>query len=166
MVELTHDSAAYFELRFSPNVELVTIVRRFVAAFYQRILENSDMTAQLVIATHELVENAVKFAATGETGIRVEANRKGDTPRVRVSTWNTSTAEQVKLVRHEFNRMTEVADAFEYYRMRMRETGSRDDGSGLGLARIRAEAGMDLRLRVDGNTVWIFAETATQLEHR
>src|SRR5678809_476618 len=63
---------AYFELNFKPNVALVSVVRRFVTEFYQRFLSDPDGTSRVALATHELLENAVKYSKDGETTIRIE----------------------------------------------------------------------------------------------
>src|SRR5947209_8429255 len=74
------DHPAYFELNFRPNVALVSVVRRFVNEFYQRFLSDPDATSRLALATHELLENAVKYSKDGETTIRIELEHS--TPKV------------------------------------------------------------------------------------
>jgi hypothetical protein len=48
-------------------------------------------------------------------------------------------------------------DAFAHYQRLMRDTARSKDESGLGLARIRAEAEMDLALEVRGSSVALTA---------
>jgi hypothetical protein len=46
----------------------------------------------------------------------------------------------------------------EHYVALMRETSKRKEGSGLGLARLRAEAGMELHLELEGSEVCLTAQ--------
>jgi anti-sigma regulatory factor (Ser/Thr protein kinase) len=66
------EKTASFELNFRPNVALVSVVRRFVTEFYQRFLSDADGTSRVALATHELLENAVRYSKDGETTIRIE----------------------------------------------------------------------------------------------
>ena len=65
------DSAAYLELSFAPNAKLVSMVRRFVMQFYREMLSD-DAASRTGLATHELLENAVKFSTDQATRLRVE----------------------------------------------------------------------------------------------
>ena len=54
--------------------------------------------------------------------------------------------------------MNQERDPLVFYQKTMRANAHRRGGSGLGLARIRAEGEMDLRYQVDDGHVSIFAE--------
>src|SRR5437660_1066565 len=77
-----------FELTLRPNLELVATVRLFVESFYHRTLSDEELSGRLAIATHELLENAVKYSVDGETSLRIEIGPPS-VPRVlNVSTRN------------------------------------------------------------------------------
>ena len=52
---------ASFDMSFAPTTRIVSVVRRFVLSLYERILADNVMSSQLALATHELLENAVKY---------------------------------------------------------------------------------------------------------
>jgi hypothetical protein len=144
---------AYFALRFSPSVELISVVRRFVADFYQNILHDDDAVSRVALATHELLENAVRYSIDGETTIRIDVTEELLTIQID----NIADANHRTALAGLFAEMNAAEDAFEHYRELMIKNARRTDGSGLGLARIRAEAEMDLDCEVAGDTVRIFA---------
>jgi hypothetical protein len=145
----------YFHLVFRPNIKLVSTVRRFTAEFYQRVLANTDLSERLALATHELLENAVAYSVDNESAIRIEI--EGD--RLVVRTWNRTSAERAAQVRTMIDEMNQI-DADQYYQQVMIKNAKRTDGSGLGLARIRAEAEMVVTCEVDNDRVCIKASAA------
>src|SRR5690349_6476892 len=61
-----------FELRFTPNIRLVPIVRRFVSDFYREVFEDEEAISRMALVTHELMENAVQHSSGGEAHLLVE----------------------------------------------------------------------------------------------
>ena len=51
-----------FNLEVSMGVQHLTSVRRFVADLTDSVVHDSDLAARLAMATHELLENAVKYS--------------------------------------------------------------------------------------------------------
>jgi hypothetical protein len=144
----------YFHLSFRPNIKLVSTVRRFTADFYRRVLANQELSDRLALATHELLENAVAYSVDNETAIRIEID-EGE--RIVIKTWNRTTYERAAAVRSAIEELNDAPDPDKYYQETMLKMAKRTDGSGLGLARIRAEADMSLRCEVDKDRVCIHA---------
>jgi anti-sigma regulatory factor (Ser/Thr protein kinase) len=147
----------YFELTFRPNVELISVVRRFVSSFYEQILSDPDATSRIALATHELLENATKYSTDGETTIRIEVTATCAAIRIRI--WNRTHREHIGILRERFEEMVQSPDPFAYYQLLMGRTAKRRDGSGLGLARLRAEADMELSCEIEDDRVCIVADT-------
>lgn len=147
------DAPAYCHIVFRPNIKLISTVRRFVNDFYMRLLVGQEMSSRLALATHELLENAVAYASDGETEVRIEV--VGNSLQVR--TWNRASPEDIEAVKGIVDEMNRTMDADEYYQSRLVKTAKRTDGSGLGLARIRAEAEMKVSCEVDKDRVCILA---------
>jgi hypothetical protein len=145
----------YFHLVFRPNIKLVSTVRRFSGEFYRRVLVDQELSSRLALATHELLENAVAYATDPETSIRIEVENDVLT----VKTWNRSTFERITHLRQLLDDLAsaESPDAF-YQKMLLKSVG-RTDGSGLGLARVRAEAEMNIAYEIDKDHVCILATT-------
>ena len=157
---LFQDQKPYFELTFRPNFELISVVRRFVSAFYEHILSDRDATSRIALATHELLENATKYSTDGETAIRIEVTTTCQAIRIRI--WNRATREHINNLHERFAEMLQFSDPFVYYQKLMERSAKRKEGSGLGLARLRAEADMELSIEVDNDRVCIVADTTVQ----
>jgi hypothetical protein len=157
-VALTPEDQASFELSFTPNVELISMVRQFVQNFYEQILKDPDVTSRLGVAAHELLENAVKFSIDGVTHIRVDVRKMdGGGHEVTICTRNRAAETNLDALRSLMDELRGANDPFSYYQTLMRRSLKRTDGSGLGLGRVRAEADMALDYRIEGNLVHLQA---------
>jgi anti-sigma regulatory factor (Ser/Thr protein kinase) len=152
------DGNAYFELNFRPNVQLVSVVRRFVTEFYQRFLADPDGTSRVALATHELLENAVKYSKDGETTIRIDVSQT--TPKtVRIMLRNRAEPNNIAAIREILDGVASAPDAFGYYQKLLVAKAKSKEGSGLGLARICAEGEMTVTCQVTEDVAVIEATT-------
>lgn len=149
------ENRPYFHLVFRPNIKLVSTVRRFTGEFYRRILVDQELASRLALATHEMLENAVAYANDDETAIRIEV--EGNLLSVR--TWNRAAPERIAALRASIDRVMAAPDPDAYYQEQMTIAAKRNDGSGLGLARIRNEAVMNLSYEIDKDKACIRAVT-------
>ena len=152
-----------FTLSFRPNTALVSSVRRFVADVYECWL-TPELTSQVALASHELLENAVQYSSNGETEVYIEIALLGDGQTVCIRTRNAASPENLDVLRAAFAELTAATDPDAYYQAMMRRSVKRTSGSGLGLARIRAETGMAMTLDIADDHVSISAriETSTR----
>jgi anti-sigma regulatory factor (Ser/Thr protein kinase) len=156
----------FCELSFQRKPELVSIVRRFVSEFYDRTLSDPDATSRVALATHELLENAVKYSRDGRAKVRIEVSGQGERVKVRIRTKNRGSPEDALHIKKTIDEMMSM-DANVYYLSLMRRNASRTDGSGLGLARIHAEAEMDMSVACGKNgTITVSAETEVFMPQR
>ncbi len=149
------ENRPYFHLVFRPNIKLVSTVRRFTGEFYRRVLVDQELASRLALATHEMLENAVAYADDEETAIRIEVD--GDMLSVR--TWNRATPERLASMKASIDRVMAATDPDLYYQEMMSVAARRNDGSGLGLARVRHEAEMNLSYEIDNDRACIRAVT-------
>ena len=147
------ENRPYFHLVFRPNMKLVSTVRRFTGEFYRRVLVDQELASRLALATHELLENAVAYSHDDETAIRIEI--EGDLLSVR--TWNRAKPERIAAIKANIDRVMSAADPDAYYQEAMSVAAKRNDGSGLGLARVRNEAEMKLSYEIDNDRACIRA---------
>jgi hypothetical protein len=150
---------AQFDLRFRPKAELVSVVRRFVSDFYEEILADPDGVSRVALATHELLENAVKYSDGGNTDLNISVFHFDEVSRVTIRITNHTTPENISVVSSFFHEMEAIDDPFEHYQQAMRRSAKRIEGSGLGLVRIRAEGEMSMKHQVNGQDLSILAET-------
>jgi hypothetical protein len=160
------EGPAFIELRVQPSIELISIVRRFVTAFYDEILNDPDATSRIALATHELLENAVKYSTDNSTTLSIEVTRGESARLVTVKIRNVAQANHVERLEALFREMRASSDAADFYQKTMRKNAHRSDGSGLGLARIRAEAEMDLSYELEGGHVVIVAHATVPIPQR
>lgn len=144
---------SYFHVSFRPNVKLISTVRRFTEAFYDQIIDDREMSERVALATHELLENAVAYAVDGETSVRVEVHPE----YLAVRTWNRTSPERLAELAERIEALRATEDPAGYYQAMMEKTAFRTDGSGLGLARIRAEADMTITYEVEADSVCVQA---------
>ena len=138
-----HD-AGYFALVFRPNRDLVSLVRRFVSDFYAEVLTQEDDIQRLALATHELLENAVKFSARTETAVQIQLKTIGNRTRVLVETRNEGKEENVREAMALMDDLSAASDPFIYYQDLLRRAAVSERVGGLGLARVWVEAEMKL----------------------
>lgn len=118
-----------------------------------------ETTARLHMAAHELVENVLKYGSTPELGLEFELERESDRSIVRLRTRNSAAPEQLREVKRRVSELKAAADPIAYYDQLIRSTAPMIGMSGLGLARIRAEAGLDVDCTVEGGEVSIVVQT-------
>ncbi len=148
-----------FELTFRPNVELISIVRRFVSDFYERMIEDADTVSRIALATHELLENAVKYASDGVTFLSITFEPAETSSVVSIRLCNRANAEQIAELAAIFEEMTRHEDPFAQYQVAMARSAKRKVGSGLGLVRVRAEGEMTMSHTIEDDKVTILAQT-------
>ena len=136
---------ASFSIRFAPSSHLIAVVRRVVQSFYAEILGDSELSSRLALVTHELLENVVKYGTTASAmlGVSIRQN-DGDDHEVAVTIRNSASAENIAEAERLIAEIAAADDTFAYYQQQMEIAAEREHGSGLGLVRIAAEAGMSL----------------------
>jgi hypothetical protein len=156
ILRLVPEPAVFVDLRFSPGVDLVSVVRRFVLHFCRQAVDDSRLVSRTAVAAHELLENVVRYAATEEARIWVGLKSGAQGGVITIRTWNRASAERVATVASLIDAMTAAADPSEYYRALMIRS-AKSSGSGLGLGRVFAETDMTLSHSVDGDLLMIQA---------
>lgn len=140
-----------FEVTGNLTVDDVPEVRRFVEKLHRRV-SNPDDLSRVAMATHELLENAVKFSTDGSAGLRIEIGGS----EVTITTHNRARPGDLDELRQLADDLTSALDPMLFYLEQMRKSPSRVGG--LGLSRVAAEGEMKIELRLEGDIVKIRAE--------
>ncbi len=125
-------------------------VRRFVQGFVESNgRADADFVSRLVVAVHELMENAIKYATDATTTLEVKLDLRHHRHVVLI-TKNHATRESAARVAAQLQRLRS-GDHQRVYQAMLEETATRQTESGLGLARIAVECAMSLRSEYDEN---------------
>jgi hypothetical protein len=145
------------DLRMDASPLLVSVTRRFVEEALEKYVADADFVARVAMTTHELLENAAKYARGGKAQLEItmESASGGRTLTLRLS--NATSPAHVDRLRETFSEIDASHDALGLYLNLMRRNAHDSEISGLGLARIRAEGEMTLALTVQGDQALIVA---------
>ena len=153
------NGSAYLELSFSPSLEFVTLVRRLVAAVSEQVLTDPDLISRIGLATHELLENAVKYSTDGETTIYLEVAGAAEPQTVTVRTRNRGSVEHASSLARNIDEIGAAGDPTKFFQQLMQRAVRSGKPGGLGLGRIAAEAEMTLTCVRTGDVVEVAART-------
>lgn len=151
------NSNPFLEICFRPTVATINEARRLVAALYAPLVSDIDIAQRVAMTTHELLENALKYSLDGRTVLRIELSHESGPRTITVETRNSISPERKAGLLEAFEEMRRFGDASEFYQFAMKRTRSIRHGSGLGLARIWAEAEMELSNSFSGDEARVVA---------
>jgi anti-sigma regulatory factor (Ser/Thr protein kinase) len=138
----------------TPPWVFIEELRRFTQSFCACACADHGRETQLALAVHELMQNAVPQAHGEDVELALELSRERDLVAIRVS--NRCDDEDYQALRDRVERMNREPDALEHYVRIMRESSYPGRG-GLGLARVRFEAQLELSVRREAGRVVVEA---------
>jgi hypothetical protein len=153
-----------FQLSIWPDANLVSVTRRFLEEIYEKVfVDDNDTVARIALTVHELLENAVKYSSAGATQLRVSMERGNASNWLTISVTNPVQQQQhLSTLQQTLAAIDAAKSPFDFYQQLMRRNGRCEHGSGLGLARICAEAEMALSCAHDAGRVCVSARTEIQ----
>lgn len=148
----------HLELNFRPTVQIITVLRNSVMRLFERVLANPDASARIALATHELLENTLRHSSDGNAVLHISLDGAHAPRRVTIVTRNRATPANIADLAAQAAEM-DALDAQTYLMELMLRCANSDEDGGLGLARVRAEAEMDIAIETEGDCVSIIATT-------
>jgi hypothetical protein len=112
------------------------------------------------MAAHELAENITKYSTTARVSLEVELSETAGVHTLSVKTRNRASPERLVEVERRLKELKSTTDPLELYDRMIEATAPLEGVSGLGLARIRAEGGMDFDYKIDGNELTLIVQAA------
>ncbi len=149
---------AAFEMSVAPDAILVSSVRRFVGELCARTLKNQDITSRVMVAVHELLDNAVRHCSSDTCGIRLEMQQASGDFTVVVVTKNRANDDRRSQLERLLDEMRASGDSATFYQVLFERVARGTVGAGLGLGRIHEEAGFTVSSRCEDDVVFVRAE--------
>jgi anti-sigma regulatory factor (Ser/Thr protein kinase) len=135
------DQPIYLSMRMKPPWMFIDELRRFVESFCACACPTANREAQLALAVHELMQNAVPHSHGEEVELTLEVAPESD--RVEVAVTNRCSDAEYLALTERIEGMNREPDALKHYLETMRQTPAAARG-GLGLARVRFEGQLTL----------------------
>jgi hypothetical protein len=139
-----------------PSAVLASRMRELLFGIYGELLEPDEMYS-VAMTAHELLENVTKYSADGQSTFEVEIFGRCSRNYVRLCTRNGCAPDDADRVGRLLARISSAPDPMTIYDDLVATSHLRE-GSGLGLARIRAEGEMSLLCSSDHAQITIVAE--------
>lgn len=150
----------FIRLAFFPSACLVSAISRLVSDFCQIGLRDVDISARFHMAAHELAENITKYSTTSRVSLEVELVERNGLHTLSVRTKNRTSPERLADLEKRLHELKATKDPAALYDRIIEETAPLDGVSGLGLARIRAEGGLDFDYTIDGDELTLAVTAA------
>ena len=162
--ELEHASDAknvslYICLSFFPNEYLVSAISQLVSNFCQIGLRDLDISSRFHMAAHELAENITKYSTASRVSLEVELAETGGVHTLSVRTQNQAAPDRLEELEKRLEELKTTKDPVALYDRMIEQSAPLEGVSGLGLARIRAEGGLDFDYRIEGNKVTLVVQS-------
>lgn len=145
-------------LSFQPLAEQIASLRGAVSDLCAPHVAEADELSRVLLAAHELLENIVKYSSGGLAEFHFSLESAEGGLRALLRTKNRAEPERLSDTERRFDALAKAPDPVTHYDEMIRESASRRDGSGLGLARILAESEMALQHRVEDGILIITAQ--------
>lgn len=152
------DIALFICLSFFPSEALVSAISRLVSDFCQIGLRDLDISSRFHMAAHELAENITKYSTDSRVSLEVQLAERNGGHVLSITTRNHTSTERLREVAKRLEEIKFSANPIELYDRMIEESAPLEGVSGLGLARIRAEGGLDLDYKVDGNELTVVVQ--------
>lgn len=144
----------YLMLRMKPPWVFIDEIRRFVESFCSCACPGEVREAQVALAVHELMQNAIPHAGGESVDLTLQVDPVAD--RIEIAISNPASEEQFQDFKARLARINLEPDPLQSYLRAMSEAPMNQRG-GLGLARIRFEAQLDLSITREGHRVTVLA---------
>ena len=138
---------------FERSDSLAGKIANWLMDFCQMTINDLETTSRLHLAAHELVENMLTYGNSPEVAFEFALEPGEGQSVVSLCATNSAPPEQIREVSRRVSELRAAGDPVAYYDRLIRSTAPLAGMSGLGLARIRAEAGLDVDCRVRGPEV-------------
>ncbi|KYF52485.1 hypothetical protein [Sorangium sp. So ce854] len=155
--EPTQSASLFLCITFFPSERLATAVLRLVSSFCGAVLDDANVSSRFYMAAHELAENITKYSTGPRVSLELALEEDERSHIMKIRARNEASPERLREVEKRLLDLKTAADPLKHYDELITETAMVEGVSGLGLARVRAEGGLDVDYKIEGNELTIIA---------
>lgn len=144
------------------NGRLVTALSTLVCEFCRGLISDAQVVSRFHMAAQELAENLVKYSVGSEVKLAAMLTGTREDARLSLRATNRSTPAQIDQVERRLAALVNATDPAAHYDRLIRESAPCAEGSGLGLARLRAEGDLSLDYAIDGDQLTISVHASVE----
>jgi hypothetical protein len=149
----------FISLAFFPSEFLVTAISQLVSDFCQIGLRDLDLSSRFHMAAHELAENITKYSTRSRVSLEMELSETAGIHTLSVRTKNHTSPDRLVEVERRLLELKTTKDPVALYDRMIEETAPLEGVSGLGLARIRAEGGLEFDYCIEGDELTMVVQS-------
>lgn len=142
---------ATVQIAFPPSLALIDRTIRWLSDFCNMTLHDLELASRFQLAVYELVENVVKYGLTPNVQVDVSVEQAAGGTVLSLRTRNKADPDRMEEAVRLLTSIRDAEDPVAFYDQLVLETAPKSGVSGLGLARIRAEAELDLDFEVNSD---------------
>ncbi|WP_373372160.1 MULTISPECIES: hypothetical protein [Sorangium] len=151
------NASLFLCITFFPSDRLATAVLRLVSSFCGMILDDANVSSRFYMAAHELAENITKYSTGPKVSLELALEEAESSCILKIRARNEASPDRLREVERRLLELKTTSDPVKHYDELIHETAMVEGVSGLGLARVRAEGGLDVDYKIEGNELTIIA---------
>ena len=159
MIESTQRATLLLTMTSFSNARMVSAISKLLCEFCRSLVEDPDVASRFHMVAQELAENLMKYSSGSNISVSAELLSIDGNPTLRLEARNRTTPERLRAVELHLRELMNAQDPIARYDRLVLETAPKQDESGLGLARIRAEGGFNLNYRIEGDELTVSVDT-------
>ncbi|HEU5073752.1 MAG TPA: hypothetical protein VFU02_06255 [Polyangiaceae bacterium] len=144
------------------NSRLVAALSALVCEFCRALIADPQVVSRFHMAAQELAENLVKYSVGREVKLAAALTETRENTELSLRATNRSTPAQLDQVERCLAALVKAPDPTAHYDLLIREAAPREEGSGLGLARLRAEGELSVNYSIEGDQLTISVHASVE----
>ncbi|KYF60588.1 hypothetical protein WME92_27945 [Sorangium sp. So ce307] len=156
--EPSQNGSLFLCITFYPTERMANSVLRLVSSFCSMVLDDANVSSRFYMAAHELAENIIKYSSGPRVSLELALEERDSSCVMKICARNEASPERLREVERRLFELKTAVDPVKHYDDLITETAMVEGVSGLGLARVRAEGGLDVDYKIEGNELTIIAQ--------
>ncbi|MGK3992438.1 hypothetical protein [Sorangium sp. So ce1024] len=160
--EPSQNGSLFLCITFFPTERMANSVLRLVSSFCSMVVDDANACSRFYMAAHELAENIIKYSSGPRVSLELALEERDGACVMKICARNEASPERLREVERRLFELKSAVDPVKHYDDLIIETAMVEGVSGLGLARVRAEGGLDVDYKIEGNELTIIAHAPVE----